>query len=92
MLEIAPTPGRRGAIGVVLRDERFLLIRRSAHVIAPRRFCFPGGGIHPGESEADALVREFQEELSVRVRPLRRIWRSVTPWQVRLSWWLAELI
>ncbi|HLA84775.1 MAG TPA: NUDIX domain-containing protein [Thermoguttaceae bacterium] len=91
MLEIPPTPGRRGVIGVVVRDGRFLMIRRSAHVVAPLAHCFPGGGIHPGESEPEALVREFQEELHLKVRPLRRIWESVTPWQVCLSWWSAEL-
>ena len=25
------------------------------------------------------------------VRPERRVWRCVTPWQVRLSWWLGHL-
>jgi (d)CTP diphosphatase len=91
MLDITPTPGRRGVIGVVVRSGRFLLIRRSSRVVAPLMYCFPGGGIHPGESETEALVREFQEELSVEVRPQRRIWECVTPWQVELSWWSAEL-
>jgi 8-oxo-dGTP diphosphatase len=36
-------------------------------------------------------VREFQEELSAAIRPLRRIWRSTTRWQVELAWWLGEL-
>jgi len=91
VLDITPTPGRRGVIGIAVRQGRFLVIRRSSRVIAPHRYCFPGGGIDPGESEADALVREFQEELLVDVRPVRRIWRSVTPWQVDLSWWSVEL-
>lgn len=91
VLEITPTPGRRGVVGIVLRNDRFLVIRRSSSVIAPLRYCFPGGGIHPGELERAALVREFQEELHVAIRPIRRIWESVTPWQVHLSWWLADL-
>ncbi|NLE36896.1 MAG: NUDIX domain-containing protein, partial [Pirellulaceae bacterium] len=66
--------------------------RRSAHVVAPRYCCFPGGGIHPGESEKEALIREFREELAIEVRPVRQIWRSVTPWRVHLSWWSAELL
>jgi (d)CTP diphosphatase len=91
MLEISPTPGRRGALGVVVRDGRFLMIRRSRRVIAPLAYGFPGGGIHPGESQREALIREFREELHVDVRPVRRIWQSVTPWEVHLSWWSAEL-
>lgn len=82
---------RRGVIGVILREERFLVIRRSASVIAPLKFCFPGGGIEAGESEPQALVRELQEELSVAITPIRLIWNSVTTWRHALSWWLADL-
>ncbi len=84
-------PRRRGAVAVILRDGRFLVIRRSQSVVAPGRLCFPGGGIEGDESEEQALVRELQEELGVIVRPVRRVWQSVTPWRVELAWWLAEL-
>ena len=36
-------------------------------------------------------MRELQEELSATVQPVRRLWKSVTPWGVELAWWLAEL-
>jgi 8-oxo-dGTP pyrophosphatase MutT (NUDIX family) len=60
-------------------------------VVAPGAFCFPGGGIELDESEEAALVRELREELRVDVCPVRKIWQSVTPWNVQLAWWLAEL-
>src|SRR5205823_10191297 len=82
---------RRGVVAVVNRDRQLLVIRRSSQVVAPRALCFPGGGIEPGESEAEALVREIQEELGSAIRPIRRLWQSITPWQVELSWWLADL-
>jgi 8-oxo-dGTP diphosphatase len=82
---------RRGAVAVVVREGRFLVIRRSAAVVAPGAFCFPGGGIEAGETEEQALVREFHEELGATVVPLRRIWRSTTRWQVELAWWLGDL-
>jgi 8-oxo-dGTP diphosphatase len=75
----------------VVRDDRMLVIRRARSVVAPLVYCFPGGGIEAGESEEEALVREFREEVSVEFRPLRRLWRCVTPWKVELAWWLGEL-
>ena len=80
-----------GVVGVVVRDNRLLVIKRSQLVRAPGRYCFPGGGMEPGESEEQTLVREMQEELGVAVRPIRRLYRSVTPWRVDLRWWLAAL-
>ncbi|HEV7224847.1 MAG TPA: NUDIX domain-containing protein [Pirellulales bacterium] len=82
---------RRGAVAVIERQGTLLVIRRSQTVVAPGAFCFPGGGIEAGESEPQALVRELQEELQVVVRPVRRLWSSVTPWRVELAWWQAEL-
>ena len=82
---------RRGAVAVVLREKRFLVIRRSAHVVAPGAFCFPGGGIEADETEAQALVREFREELGAGIAPLRRVWQSTTLWQVELAWWLGHV-
>ena len=80
-----------GVVGVLVRDNQLLAIRRSQHVRAPGRHCFPGGAMEPGESEAETLVREMQEELGVQVRPVRRLHRSVTAWGVDLRWWQGEL-
>jgi 8-oxo-dGTP diphosphatase len=87
--EAAPT--RRGVAAVVTSLGRLLVIQRSAVVVAPGAYCFPGGGVEGEESEPEALVREIREELQVGIAPVRRIWRSVTPWQVELAWWLARL-
>lgn len=91
MKAIPDDPGRRGVVGIVLRQQRMLVIRRSQTVVAPLFRCFPGGGIEANESEQEALVREFREELSLTIRPVRRVWRCVTPWKVELAWWLARL-
>ena len=82
---------RRGAVAVVVRDHRMLVIRRARGVVAPLVYCFPGGGIEGDESEEDALVREFREEVGVTLRPLRRLWECVTDWNVHLAWWLGEI-
>lgn len=85
------TRRKRGVVGVIFRHEKLLIIRRSLTVTAPGMLCLPGGGIETGETEADALVREMQEELAIDVTPRRLCWRSVTPWGTNLAWWLAEL-
>ena len=82
---------RRGVVAVVLRGQRFLVIERSAHVVAPGAFCFPGGAVEPPEAEEQTLTREFLEELNATIRPVRRVWQSTTPWGVELAWWLGQL-
>lgn len=84
-------PPRRGAVAVIVESGRFLVIRRSQHVVAPLMHCFPGGGIEAGESEQEALVREIDEELGAAIEPMGRVWQSVTPWGVALAWWQARL-
>lgn len=85
------TRRKRGVVGVIFRDGRLLIIRRSQTVTAPGLLCLPGGGIESGETESEALVREMQEELAIDVAPVRLCWRSVTPWGTNLAWWLADL-
>ena len=83
--------GRRGAVGVVISEGRFLAIRRSENVVAPSALCFPGGGIAAGETDEQAVVREFHEELGAAIVPVRCVWRSTTRWHVELAWWLGRL-
>jgi 8-oxo-dGTP diphosphatase len=52
----------------VVRGGRVLAARRTAPASAAGRWEFPGGKVEPGESDADSLVRELEEELGVRVR------------------------
>lgn len=84
-------PRLKGAVAVIQRNQRFLVIRRSQQVRAPGAYCFPGGGIEGDESEAETLHREMQEELACSVTPLRPVWRSLTGWGVSLVWWLCDL-
>ena len=77
-----------GVVGVLERDGAFLIIKRSEHVRAPGKWCFPGGAIEPGETASHTIVREFREELGLIVEAGRKLWS----WRredggLYLEWW-----
>ena len=79
-------------VGIQRADGRCLMVRRSKHVTAPGRVCFPGGGIEVGESQEAAVVREMREELGVVVRPVRNVWRWDGADRPLTLWgWVAEI-
>lgn len=82
---------RRGVVGVIVREERVLVIQRSALVRSPLQWCFPGGGVELGETDEQALVRELEEELALLVQPLHLLWRNHSATNFALSWWQADM-
>ncbi len=59
---------RIGVGGVVVHEERALLIRRGKPPLLGR-WMIPGGTVELGETLVEALVREMQEETGLRVEP-----------------------
>ena len=57
-------------VGAIIRDAagRLLLIRRG-HEPEAGSWSLPGGRVEPGESDAQALVREMREETGLIVQP-----------------------
>ena len=62
-------------MGCKRSDGRWLLIRRSEHVVAPLKVCFPGGALEPGEDVRAAAIREMREELGVEIELVGQVWR-----------------
>ncbi len=83
---------KRAAVAVIAREQRFLTILRSQTVRAPGKICFPGGGLESNETIEQALVREMQEELGIRVLPTGHVWQSLSNRGVELNWWRAEIV
>jgi mutator protein MutT len=81
---------RHGAVGIVVENNEFLVIRRSAFVRAPNMLCFPGGTIEVGETPEQAVVRELNEELGLIVDSPQMIWQSRTSWGTLLDWLVVE--
>jgi 8-oxo-dGTP diphosphatase len=57
-----------GVGAVVIRGNRVLLVRRGKEPLRGR-WVIPGGTVELGETLAQAVVREVDEETGIRVRP-----------------------
>lgn len=60
-----PLPDILVAALALVRDRRVLMVTARARDV----LYMPGGKIDPGESAADAAIRESLEEVAVRLRP-----------------------
>jgi 8-oxo-dGTP diphosphatase len=65
------------AAAVIERAGEFLLAQRPDGKPYPGYWEFPGGKIEPGENTRDALARELEEELGIKVR-------EASPWITRV--------
>ena len=68
---------RPGASAIIFDEarERVLMTQREDN----SRWCLPGGGMDPGESAAEACVREVLEETGLEARVTRLIGIYTTP-------------
>jgi 8-oxo-dGTP diphosphatase len=60
---------------VLERDGRILICRRTPQQSHPLKWEFPGGKVEPGESPAEALTRELDEELGIGGRECEEMTR-----------------
>jgi mutator protein MutT len=82
-----------GVVIVVARAGRYLVIRRAAHILAGNAWCFVGGALEPGETQEQAAIREFLEEVGGHIHPLAKVWEYHSPARhLRLHWWQARLL
>jgi 8-oxo-dGTP pyrophosphatase MutT (NUDIX family) len=67
---------------VVLQEQHVLLVKRDN----PMLWELPGGGLLPGETPEDAIVREVYEETGIRIKIVSLLgWYSRTGFRAHLS-------
>jgi 8-oxo-dGTP diphosphatase len=53
--------------GILIEDDKVLLIKHLGLGELGEFWSFPGGGIHPNENLEQALIREFKEETNLTI-------------------------
>lgn len=64
---------KRGAIAVLVDDDKCLVVRRADRIAKGGYWCFPGGHVEAGETSRRAIAREMVEELGIVVEPTKRL-------------------
>lgn len=65
---MSPSPAQIEVVAAVIeRESVYLVTRRQAGVHLAGMWEFPGGKVHDGETQVDALRREIREELDAEV-------------------------
>ena len=63
----------QSAVGIILteQDEVIFEVRSEKIAHQPGDICLPGGGLEPGETPEDAVIREIAEELLINPKGIR---------------------
>jgi 8-oxo-dGTP diphosphatase len=78
------------SVGIVVKGGSVLMVRRKRRE-GELRWNFPGGSIEPGEDDAQAVVREVQEETGVTCLPEKRLGQRQHPDSgVEIAYWLCK--
>jgi 8-oxo-dGTP diphosphatase len=75
-----PTYKERPSVyGICTRNDDKIAIVRIGSAF-PYIYDLPGGGVESGESDAEAVIREFDEETGLTVWPVRQLCRAGQFW------------
>ena len=78
-------PDRLVVVAAVIEQAgRFLVARRLEHTHLAGYWEFPGGKVHHGETQIDALQRELLEELNTGILNPRRIFHTAHAYPERV--------
>jgi|GEM_PF-1475264 ADP-ribose pyrophosphatase YjhB (NUDIX family) len=72
-------PIRIRAVAIIARDGKVLFLRHRHPDPEREYWVVPGGGVLPGETAAQAVVREVREEIQAEARVVRLLYVSDRP-------------
>lgn len=85
-------PLRHAIVALIHAGDELLLIERAAADTYPGYWSAVTGAMDDGETQQAACIREAREEVGLHVRPVRKVWESVTRRaSFVLHWWQCEL-
>ncbi len=61
--DVLDVPHRTACRGIVMKDGLFLIVHNTLYDI----YTFPGGGLEPGETKEECVIRELLEETGIEV-------------------------
>lgn len=79
------------AVAIIIeKDGQYLFVQRPPGDLYEGYWSPPTGKVEPGEEQEQTVVREAMEELGISVRPVRKVWESITSTgEFILHWWQA---
>lgn len=94
-------PFHIGVCGVIISEEKILLLKRSLSIFGGGFWCLPAGHVERGESAQAALIRELNEELGIEcflenldfmhVAHVRSHEREYVTFYFRVNAWQGEI-
>lgn len=82
----------KNAVAILIeKDGRYLFVERPPGDLYEGYWSPPTGKVEPGEGQEQTVVREAMEELGLPVKPVKKVWESITSTgEFLLHWWQAE--
>lgn len=75
---------------IINRDGNYLIARRSSNNSYAGKWEFPGGKVEKGETNEEALIREIDEELNLKIKSLK-FCKTLTDKKIRLNMFYVQV-